>query len=297
MTRMYIKNCTGSGEAKKPSAKATAFSKILSRIIFYVLLLGFLSVSVYVLFFSGYLQINNLSIAGNQELSSSDIQKSFEEYLQGKFLGIIPKNNFLFISQKRTASFLENNFKKIRSAAVSRKFPDSVSINIDERKAVLVWCSGENCFLIDENGTAYNVADFNSPEISQNHLLRINDTSMRDVAIGEKVIDSAYEQYIISIKDALKGIDQKISDSDDAYSTPSNVADEIDVKIKNDTKVYFSTQFSLDNAIHALDIVLKKEIPEDKLESIEYIDLRSEGKVFYKFKSTEKNPEELQAEN
>ena len=210
---------------------------------------------------------------------------------------IIQKNIFLFISKKRSVDFLENNFKKIRSATISKKFPDSISINIDERKAVLVWCSGENCFLIDENGTAYNVADFNSPEISQNHLLRINDMSLRDVSIGEKVISSAYEQYIISIKDALKGINQKISESDDAYSTPSNVADEIDVRTDKDTQIYFSTEFSLDSAIHTLDVVLKKEISEDKLKSVEYIDLRSEGRVFYKFKSEDKQTETTETQN
>lgn len=282
---MYIKNCTGGSDGKKSSTKTSAFSKAVSRIIFHVLLWGFFAVSVYILFFSDYLKINNISVTGTQELASSDIQSSFEGYLQGKFFKVIPKNNFLFISQKRVADFLENNFKKIRTVTISKKFPDSVSINIDERKSVLVWCSGESCFLIDENGLAYSAADFNSPEIMQNHLLQINDTSARAVAIGEKVIDSAYEEYVTGIKDALKGIDQTVSD--EAYLTPSNMADEIDVKTDNGTQIYFSTQFSLDSAIKTLDVVLKKDIPQEKIGDIDYIDLRSEGRIFYKFKESQ----------
>jgi len=294
MARKYIKNCTGSSGKKKSSAKTSAFSKALSRIIFHVLLWGFFAVSIYILFFSEYLKVNNISITGTQELSSSDIQKSLEEHFQGKFFNVIPKNNFLFVYQKRTADFLEGNFKKIRAVTVSKKFPDAVSINIDERKAVLVWCSGENCFLIDENGIAYNIADFESPEIVQNHLLRINDASARDVAIGEKITSSSYEQYVVGIKDALKGIDQETSD--EAYSSPSNMADEIDVKITTGAQVYFSTQFPLDSAIYSLNIVLKKEIPQEKIGDIDYIDLRSEGRVFYKFKNTEE-PAENKSEN
>ena len=287
---MYIKNRTGNGEMKKPS-QLSALSRLISKVIFYVLLMGFLGVSAYMFFFSNCLQISEINISGNDELSDSDIQKSFDNYLQGKFLGVIPKNNFLFISQKRIADFLGNDFRKIRSVTVSKKFPNSVSINIEERKAVLVWCSGENCFLIDEKGIAYNNADFNSPEIVQNHLIRINDSSPRDTSIGEKITEPVFENYAINMRDALEGVGLKISGDSDAYLTPSNVANEINVKTDKNVWIYFSTQFPLNSATDTLNIILKKEITEDKLEDIEYIDLRSEGKVFYKFKEkeTEKN--------
>jgi len=166
MSRRYIKNCTGDDcNKEKSSAKANAISKKISRAIFYILLIGFVAVSIYVIFFSPYLQITNITVSGTQELKSQDIRELIESSAQGNFLKFIPKNNSLFFTQKRIENLLENNFKKIRSAVVTKKFPDSISINIDERKAVMVWCSSENCFLIDENGTAYSSADFNSPEI------------------------------------------------------------------------------------------------------------------------------------
>jgi cell division septal protein FtsQ len=234
-------------------------------------------------FFSPYLQIVNINISGTNELSSQDIRKKFEESLGGKSLKFIPKNNFLFVSQKKVAGLLQDNFKKIRAVTITKKFPDSVAIIIDERKALLVWCSGDSCFLIDENGTAYNVADFSSPEILQNHLFRINDASAHSVAIGEKILEPAYGQYVLGIKDALKNVGQEVSD--EAYTTPSNMADEIDVKTKQGMQLYFSTQYSLESAIKTLDIILKKEIPQNQQSNLDYIDLRSEGRVFYKFKN------------
>ena len=286
MSRRYIKNCTGDDcNKKKLSAKASALSKKISRAVFYILLIGFVAVSVYMLFFSPYLQVINVTVSGTQELKSQDIRELIELSVQGNFLKFIPKNNFLFFSQKRIENLLENNFKKIRSVTVTKKFPDSVSINIDERKAVMVWCSGENCLLIDENGAAYSNADFDSPEIVQNNLIRINDSSGRVFGVGEEITDPAYEQYALGIKEALENIGFEISDdASNAYGTPSSVADEIDVKTQQGTDFLFSTQFPLENAIRTLEITLKKGV-DDEQKGFEYIDLRSENKVFYKLKN------------
>ena len=291
MARRYIKNCTGEMEEKREIISDTA-----SRFIFRLLLIGFVVVSIYILFFSNYLKITNIDIAGTKELSSEDIRQKLGDFLGKKTLKIIPNNNFLFVSEKRIGSLLENDFKKIRSAYVAKKFPDSLSVTIEERQAMLVWCAGEKCFLIDENGVAYNEADFNSPEILQNHLVRINDQNQREIALKEKIIEHEYERYALSIKENLKNIGQEIVEEN--YATPSNMAEEIRVPMQKGFQIYFSSQYSLEKAVRALDIVLKKEIPENEWEKLEYVDLRSEGKVFYKFKNEEeKKPEEAQNEN
>lgn len=288
--KKYIKNCTGNSHEKEKKV-----SRVVSLFIFRALLFVFVCVSVYVLFFSSYLRITDVGISGTEELDSKDISQKFSEFLDRKILKFIPNNNFLFISQDRVAELLKNDFKKIRSVSVAKKFPNVVSIAIEERKAMLVWCSGNNCFLVDEAGIAYNVADFNSQEILQNHLIRIDDQSNRNITWGEKIVDPAYEQYVLGIKDALKNINQEAGD--EAFETPSNMAEEINVKTKKGFQIFFSSLYPLDKAVSALDIVLKKEIPEDQQEKIEYVDLRSEGRIFYKFKNTEENKTEENINN
>lgn len=290
MARRYIKNCTGEMDEKREVVSDTA-----SRFIFRLLLAGFFVVAIYILFFSSYLKIINLEIEGTNEINEEDIREKMQSFLDGKILKVIPQNNFILISHKKVSDLLQNDFKKIRSVTTQKKFPDFMKITIEERKAMLVWCAGDNCFLIDENGVAYNVADFNSQEILQNHLIRINDQNGRSVALGEKIMDFSYEQYVLGIKDALKNINCETSD--EAYATPTNVAEEVNVRVKKGFQIYFSSQYSLEKAIHAMDVVLKKEIPEDSQGKLEYFDLRSEGKVFYKFKNEEEKPEEAQNEN
>lgn len=279
MTRKYIKNCTGEQcETEKIS------SNVVSIVVFYTLAVFFVGVTVYVIFFSQYLQLSSITIDGTKELSNQEVQQKVDESLQGKYLGMIPKNNFLFISQRNIENLLIGNFKKIRTVSVTKKFPDTVSISIDERKALLVWCSGEKCYLLDENGTAYSVADFSSPELVQNNLLQINETSGREVTIGSKIIEPAYEQYVLGIKDALENIGFNVTNQ---YSTPSRMAEEINVRTDKDSEIFFSTQYPLESAVRTLATILKKEITEEKKGDIAYIDLRNENKAFYKFKNVE----------
>lgn len=290
MARKYIKNCTGDECGVEKST--SRFSVVVARSIFYTLLVGFVSVSVYVLFFAPYLQVLNIEVFGTQQLDSNQLKQRIEKMTQGKFLGIIPRNNFMLVSQASIEKVLTGEFKKIRKVEVTKKFPDSVSVNIDERRALLVWCSGEKCYLIDENGTAYSEADFNSPELVQNNLLRISDTSNREVLIGENILEQSYERYVLEVADSLGDAG---FESTGEYLTPSRMAGEIRVKTKQGAELYFSTQFPLKTAIATLSVILKKEIPEEKRGELEYVDLRNENKVFYKFKNS--NPENAEDGN
>ena len=291
MTRKYIQNCTGPDCSNQidQDRQPTKISRRLSRVIFYVLASFFVAVLGYMLFFATYLQITDIKISGTQELSSQDMQEKFQASLDGKYLKFVPKNNFLFISQNNVKKFLEDNFKKIRSVSVTKKFPNTVLINIDEHKALMVWCSGQDCFLIDENGAAYGNADFNSAELLQNHLVKVRDNSALEIKIGSVVMDAQYEAYVLGIRDSLA---KEGFELEDEYWTPSRLSQEINVRTTSGIEIYFSTEFPLDSAMRTLGVVLKKEIPEDKRDNIQYIDLRSEYKVFYKFKDSENKEQE-----
>lgn len=88
----YIRNCTGPDCENENHRKR----RIFSRILFYILLLAFLGTVLYILLFSNYLEIANINIRGNFELQSSDLRQALRSSMDGNYLKIIPKNNFLF---------------------------------------------------------------------------------------------------------------------------------------------------------------------------------------------------------
>ena len=279
--KKYIQNCTGSHVENKRNSSENSF---ISRIIFFLLLIIFIGVTVYILFFSFYLKITNINITGNEELSTSDINNMIEDRLQGNLLGFMPKNNYLLVRKKSIENIISDEFRKVEEVSVSKKFPDTLDVSIKERKALLLLCNNQSCFLIDENGIAYGEADFNSPEIAQNNLIRILDRSSIEIKNGDSVMDKSYVDFALSLKDSLKSLGLEITDE---YSTPSLMADELDVKMMNGEQLYFSTQFPIENSIKTLDLLLKNELAKLQDKNLDYIDLRTENKVFYKIKSSE----------
>lgn len=290
MSRKYIQNCTGG----MPSTKFSSALRMISRAIFNILFIAFLVVFNYVLFFSHVLEITDIKVTGVEDIGRADVEETFNSYSRQKILNIVPRNNFLLISEQSVQKLLLDKYKKIKNVQVVKKFPQAIEINIQERKALLIWCSKEDCFLIDEEGDAYNKADFNSPEVAQNDLIRIDDLSASGVNVGEDIVDPSYEKYALAAKKSLEDIGFDPAE----YYTPSRVADEINIRTLQGPEFYFSTQFSLDSAIHALSIVLKKEIPNDQHDNVAYYDLRSENRVFYKFRQAEiENEQESTPEN
>jgi cell division septal protein FtsQ len=263
------------------------------RIIFDVLLVAFLATAVYILFFSSYLQINHLFLDGIEELDYQKIIAEINSNFDGKYLKIIPRNNFLLISQNRLKNDLMEKFKKIESIEVKKKFPNAVSVKIKERKALMLWCSGGPCYIVDERGYAYSGADFNSPEIMENNLIRLVDISARPVNLGEKILGPEFIQFTLGIKDKLsEEIGINIGDE---YLARSAIAEEVKVKTDEGWDIYFNSQISLDQSIKTLKLFMDEKINSDDRNRLEYVDLRVEDKVYYKFKNNE-NVEENKTE-
>ena len=272
----YIRNCTGKDCEVENSHKMHIFSRVL----FYILLFAFLGTAVYIILFSSYLQITTINVSGNSSLQSADIQQALLNQLSGKYLKIIPKNNWALTFASKDEALLASQFKKIKSVSVTKVFPDTLNVSIEEHAALLVWCKADDqCFMIDDSGVAYSQADFSSPEISQNNLIKIKDDSGQDVQIGSQVVDPNFAAYVLGLKDSLAQLNITLDES--AYETPSRMSEEIDAKTTSGEQLLFSTQFDQGEAVDALKLVLAKQIPADQQNNVTYIDLRSEGRAFY----------------
>lgn len=269
---------------KKAHERSVYFSQVLYRILCTI----FFSVLIYTFFFADFMQITKININGESELNKEELVNQVRQSLIGNYLNIISRNNYILILPFRIEDLLKNKFKKISGISVKKKFPDTLNIDIKERKSLLILCSDIKCYLVDENGYPYTDADFESAEIKENHLIKLIDKSNRPVTDNVNSISSDYLQYLLEIKDTL----QKKSGIFiiEEYSTPTLVSQEISVTTEQGMKIFFSTQFTLANAINTLNTFLaKKDIIDGYYDQLEYIDLRSENKIFYKLKNAPEN--------
>ncbi|TSD02072.1 MAG: Uncharacterized protein Athens071425_170 [Parcubacteria group bacterium Athens0714_25] len=259
------------------------------RAIFYFLLASFVAVFLYVLFFSGFLKISKITLEGAKDLKREDVLEIVDNYLHGKYWGIVEKNNFILVFEGKLENKILDKFRKIRSIEVEKIFPNTLNIIIDERESLLIWSAGDEKFVLDENGRAYERADFNSKLVKENNLVEIKDESNKSVSIGEKVLSSDYIDFSLAIRDRIeKEIDLPIENQ---YRTNSRIADEVIVRTQEGWDIFLNNKLDLDYSSRMLKTFLEKQVGQDQRRELEYVDLRIEKKIYYKFKKKEENKE------
>jgi len=262
------------GEAKK--------EKKFSRFLFWLLSLGFLGICAYILFFSPFLDIDTISVEGNQDISSNEIVAHVEKSLEGKYYNYFSRKNFFLISKNNINGTLRSNFDRLEVASIEKKFPKTILIKVTERKAELVWCSGGVCYLVDGSGLAYSGATGTDEELRNNSFLTVIDDSARPVEIGKTKIDPAYISYLESINDLLKN-DLKL-DPIESYHTPGMASGEISVRVAEGWILKISSETSPEATKKIIETVFEKELDGEQRKNLDYLDLRVKNKVYYKMR-------------
>ena len=260
----------------KPEKRA-----LLGRLIFRSIVVIFLSVMTYVLFFSGLLSAVSINISGAEKIDASGLKNFVESEISGKYLGIWPKNNLIIVRlrTKKIAEKMLASHKEIMSTEIRVMFPDILDIAIRERRLAMRLCVSEGCFLVDENGTAYKMSG--SEEKDKWPVVTLIDRGDGKVIMDKKAIDGKNIEYLGRFKNNLK--DDLDLDLGNHFETPSILSSDIRVNVPEGWKLLFSSDISVEKETEVLKAVLKEKIG-DKRTSLEYIDIRSDNKVFYKLK-------------
>lgn len=257
------------------------------RRLFLLLGAAFIVTVIYTLFFADFLRVKKVIVTGTVDLSSQSIEMAVRDVLASKRWWVIPGNALLVVKSTAIESRLANQYKKISAVTVSRVFPDMLIVQVIERQFLLVWCSGEKCFLMDGEGVPYALADFESPEIKENEgkVVVVRDESASSIAEGVALLDREYLHFITAIGQEIEnktGVHLRRK-----FRTPRAVAGDIAVDTEEGWAVMLSREIGIEKSASSLAVVLSEAIPKDKRGELEYIDLRTENKVYYKFKNTE----------
>jgi len=285
------KNKTPQKSWQRDSSKAySVFSKKdappkagkFSRFLFWLLLLGFLGICAYLLFFSPFLDIEAISVEGNQDIPSEEIVARVEKAIEGRYYNYFSRKNFFLVSKKNIDNALRSNFDRLEVASIEKKFPKTILIKVTERKAELVWCSGGVCYLVDKSGLAYSGVSGNDEELRNSGFLTVIDDSARPIEIGKTKIDAAYIFYLESINDLLKS-DPKL-DPIESYHTPGMASGEISARTTEGWTLKISSETSSEETKKIIETVFEKELAGEQRMNLDYLDLRVRGKVYYKMR-------------
>jgi cell division septal protein FtsQ len=264
------------------------------RILFYLLEIVFLGTIVYLLFFSSFLSINNVEVAGAENIETDEVKKYFQDKLAGEYLGFLPKNNILLIFKKSAEENLKLNFKRIAEVKIEKIFPEKIKISIKEKKFKLVFSTNGSEYLIDESGNAWPRKDFELKG-EENNFIIFNDESQKPIEDMTRALDKDVIGYVL---EARRKIEEEVGiETGSNFSSPRLISGDLKVEIRDGWRVYFNREIDLEKSIETLKLILREKLNTEERKNLEYIDLRINNKVYYKLKPMENKNQPAEDQN
>lgn len=271
------------GGARRLAAQKSRISS--GKFFYWAALLSFIGATVYSLFFSQLLAVTVVEVQGAEKINPKSIKAEINLALSGKYLNFLPKNNILFTNQNKINRLLADRFKLIDNLEIKKKFPNSLTLSLIEKKPRLILYSFGQDYIIDDKGIAYAKSDFESEIFPENELVILEDTSGRKIEEKSEVLSPDYINFILDSKVKLKkDLNFEIKP---LITTSSIAAGYITAETIDGWKIYLSKDIGVEKEMEMLKLVLDDKIGREKTSELEYIDLRTKNKIYYKFKNTE----------
>jgi cell division septal protein FtsQ len=232
----------------------------------------FLSSFSWLFIFSPVFRINEVLVSGNEKITAQEIKNLVLPRIEKKFLGIVIENIFLTDS-KIIKSLVLERFPLIDELKVKKLLPDYLSIEITERKAIGLWCRDNACFSFDKKGIIFK----SSQKESSENLIIDSKQSKGEDTLGKKVIEEKRLSQILLIQKTIK---EKAKIEVKEFTFFENEA-RLNAITTEGWQVYFDLNSDLNWQLVELELVLEKELPQEKRQNLEYIELRF-NKVYYK---------------
>jgi len=271
-------------ELKKKRRKIFKIKVIVFSVLFLLLLVGLYFLSKW-----NEINISKIEISGNKVLETQALESLVQEEIRGKYLWLFPKTNFVLLPRSKIKKELASTFRRIETISFDLSDTKTLKIEISERKPVYTWCGetipdstvrleDHKCDFMDDKGYVFDEA----PYFSGNAYFKFYGPTEGYYYGGEN-----FNNYILFISNLKHiGINPvsmllKPENEVEMYLSSNIPAPDAPKIIFNSQNDYLKLYQNLEAAIKT--DPLKTEFKE-KYNSLLYLDLRFNNKVYYKFK-------------
>lgn len=279
------------------TARKRERTRVTWRIVVLVLAVVGVSASLVYAIHRSELRIQQVYVNNTGAIPTDTIASAVQAMLGDSYLHLIPKNSTLAVSPKRIEATLMSSFPRIANVRVRRSGMESLSVTVEERDPVALWCGDVvppvaysfgkardadseevwgSCYLVDLDGFIYAPA----PVYTGNVLPRYYGSLERAEPTGQDILDpdefGRFQSLFTDIAQNERTLEAVL------------IVDERDIEIY------------LGGGIRVL--ALRAEVPDvivrrirslfstdsfTKGREIEYIDMRFDNKVFVKYVEAE----------
>lgn len=236
----------------------------------------FLLLIAYFLFISRIFLVKHAEVvaSGVGEAEVSEVLQRME-YQQ---IFLIPSNHILIFSQKRFLAALQKELPEIRRlSSFKRLFPDKVRVALEKREPLYVWQSGENYYLLDQDGVVFQKITNYQPAAFTQTL--ISDRTRREVKVGEELPIQTILHFVQETQRLWEKFVPQTSLV--SFSVPGIKSLDIFAKTAIGFEVYFDLERKAETELKNLNLVLAQEIKAETYSGLSYIDLRLPTMVYY----------------
>ena len=226
----------------------------------------------YSICFLSFFQIKEIKISGNQKVLTEDLQKVIQNQIEKKILSHPSKSIFL-INLKEINEMVLEKFPQLAKINLKRSFPDTMLIEIEERKPVAVFCQKEHYFFIDGEGIIFEEVSEADPQWLQIKNL----TLTTDLKIGEEAIKKEKLSQVLEIE-------SKLNENLKILEVSIIAEERLNAKTSEGWEIYFNLESDLNWQLTKLGAVLEEEILPENRKNLEYIDLRFGNLAPFKYR-------------
>lgn len=249
--------------------------KIIMWIVFCSLFLGGGAVA---LLMAPQLKLLHIAVSGQETISAGDVERVVRAELAERVFGLFSRGNMLLFRTSMLEARILKEFPTIASAEVSRSFINrDIQVVVREHALWGVYClsGAEECYYVGTDGVLFAV----SPQFTGNVIFRITDYRQggNAYALGSRVVAEDTREKIQYMEKFLKDT-LDISVREVVFGRTYNDT----IELVTNEGWYILLDEATDVKPRANDLLLIFEKHTIDRARLEYVDIRFEGKVFYK---------------
>lgn len=223
--------------------------------------------------------ISKIEVAGAKAISADEVTSLAQKNLAGSYFWLLPRSNFLIYPRGGIKESLLKEFSRFSSVGISLNGTKSLDITVVEREPFALYCPDlgrDSCYFLDENGFIFDRA----PAFFGNvYFIYAKNLPITNPVSTEFLPSAEFKQLTNFIKNLA---------SFDIYPLSLEVSEsEFTLRLPHSARIIFLRGGDLNLIYSNLSAFLNDESiksQKDFLEKIESLDLRTDNKVFYKFK-------------
>ena len=247
------------------------------RIQLMLLSIGFLSILSSLAYLSRQERflIIEVTIQGENVIDKEEIAQTAKGLLDGYYLWIIPRANALIYPRRAIKQSLIEEFPRLKSVNLNLGERQKLLITVEERAPFALYCISE-CFFLDEEGFIFVPA----PSFSSGVYLIYTTQNPVENPVGRRFLTVEEFKSLSKFLETLAALGTRPSTLEVGDS-------EYHLSLSNDGQIIWLRDSDLALVRSNLEAFLSADAiraQDNFFDKILYLDLRTENKVFYKFK-------------